>query len=305
MNRSDLYSYASVGNYGLGHSLLAWARCHIWSVRNDVEMVAPSWLHIRGRIGPILRRERDSRQYHRLFEFPDYVTGLRRRWILTTASRIVAEDANLDTLLNSNGTGLVVFSNRMSQNEETHFGEIVGYGSTVRAALTRMTREEYRPRAATSKHIALHVRMGDFTASQSVEALRAGAKNSRLPIDWYVRMLVALRVVLGPVPAIVYSDGSDDVLQPLLSISGVERAPRQQSVTDLLSICQSDLVLSSGSGFSMWGAYLGDIPRICFPGQRFVRVLGQPGYIDREPEAESAGDLDAAFLAYMQDQFAA
>jgi hypothetical protein len=289
-----LYGYAQVGRYGLGHSLLAWARCLLWCERQDARMLAPDWRHFR--IGPLLRNERDRRRYHRLFQFGDYVNGLRRQWVLRTAERTMATAFDWDDANPPVGQGLVVFQNLVSMNEETHFHEITGHSARVRSALTRMTRPEFRPASPTEPHIAIHVRMGDFGESVPLEKLRSGAKNARLPLAWYVSLLSGVRAKLGNVPAIVYSDGDDASLAPLLRLEGVHRPPRAQSITDLLSMAQSRLVISSGSGFSMWGAYLGDSHRICFPGQRLVRVLGETGVLDREPEVESAAELDAGFL---------
>jgi hypothetical protein len=289
-----LYGYAQVGRYGLGHSLLAWARCLLWCERQGARMLAPDWFHFR--VGPLLRKERDRRSYHRLFQFGDYVNGFRRQWILRTAERTMATAFEWDDANPMVGDGLVVFQNLVSMNEETHFHEITGHSARVRVALTRMTRPEFRPAPLAEPHIAIHVRMGDFGSSVPLEKLRAGAKNARLPLSWFVSVLSGLREKLGNVPAIVYSDGDDAALAPLLNLAHVRRPPDAQSITDLLSMAQSRLIISSGSGFSMWGAYLGDSHRICFPGQRLVRVLGAPGVLDREPEVESAGELDAGFL---------
>jgi len=89
---SGAYAYADVGYFGLTHSLLAWARCHLWAADNQVPMIAPSWLRVRGRIGPWLRREPDKRQYQLLFRFPDYITGMRRLALLATRERIAANE---------------------------------------------------------------------------------------------------------------------------------------------------------------------------------------------------------------------
>lgn len=291
-----LYGYALVGTFGLGHSLLAWARCWLWCRRNRVAMLAPSWLHLQHRIGPLLRRERDNRQYHRLFQFDDYITGIRRLWLLKTGAAWSAERDDLEALLVGKAGGVVVFRNLRQMNEETHFHEIVGHGPDVREALRSMTKPRFRPPSAQRPHIALHVRMGDFREAPSLEALRAGAKNCRLPVGWYGRILGGLRDRVGPVQAVVYSDGSDESLSEILSMPGVTRAPHQPSVTDLLGLAQARAVVSSGSGFSMWGTYLGDSPRICFPGQRLVRVLGEPDTIDREPEVESPDELSQEFI---------
>ena len=54
-----LYGYPEMGRTGLGHSLLAWARCVVWCEMTGAKMLAPRWLRIR--IGPYLRGERQAR----------------------------------------------------------------------------------------------------------------------------------------------------------------------------------------------------------------------------------------------------
>jgi hypothetical protein len=298
-----LLAYAEVGSYGLAHSLLAWGRCRVWSDNNDVPMLAPDWLHFKHRIGPVLRRERDKRQYHRLFHFPGYITGSRRAWSLLTYERVSAEEVDLAKVSGGRIRSLVVFRNRMNLNEEVHFREIHGYGAKLCKDLLAMTKRQYRPAPYDVPHVALHVRMGDFALPSSLEELRKGCKNSRVPVSWYVGMLEGLRDRLGRLPARVISDGTDESLAPLLSMPEVERTPRQPSVTDLLAIAQAKLVISSGSGFSMWGAFLGDAPRICFPGQRFVRVLPSVSTLEREPEFEDASQFTTEFLDYVRERF--
>jgi len=298
-----LFGFAEVGSYGLGHSLVAWARCRNWCNLQGVNMLAPNWFHIQHRIGPLRRRERDNRQYHRLFSFDGYVTGLRRLYLLTTAKRIPAVSTNLDQLLREGQKGLVLFKNLDHRNEETHFHEIAGQGRSIRRDLLAMTKPIYRPAINSDAHIALHVRMGDFCHPVSLDALRRGQRNMRIPLEWYANILSGLRSRIGPLPAILYSDGSDDALTPLLQMPEVVRPPKQPSVTDLLSISQSRLVISSGSGFSLWGAFLGDSPRICFPGQRFTNALKSPPGLELEPECEDVSELPDEFIRYVSTLF--
>jgi hypothetical protein len=272
---------------------------------NQVPMIAPSWLRLRGRIGPWLRRESDKRQYQRLFRFPDYVTGWRRLALLATRERVAA-DAVVGRAPDSSLRGRIVeFRNREGGNTAAYFGQLVGRQAEVLAAIRRMTRPHLLPQTQLTPVIAVHVRLGDFGRATPPHELRAGLSNSRLPLQWYVDVVSGLHRELGAVPTLVYSDGRAAELRPLLHVPGVRWARPKTAITDLLSISQSALLVSSGSGYSLWGAYLGAVPRICFPGQRITRALPESGGLDREPECESVGDLSDRFLRLVSDRLSA
>jgi hypothetical protein len=302
MENKEIFGYPNVGTYGLGHSLLAWARCRIWCDEYKLPMLAPNWLHVQHRIGPFLRRERDNRQYHRLFHFPGYITGLSRQYLLIKLPRIDANVTEPMEWMSGPGSRIVEFSNLPHLNEETYFPQIVGHGLSLRDRLLEITRPVYRPKSRTERHVAVHVRMGDFNTPASVDQLKAGARNSRIPLSWFSGILQGLRQQLGDMPVMLYSDGSDEALSELLEQPMVTRPPKQASIADMLGMSQAEIVISSGSGFSTWGAFLGHLPRISFPGQRFVRVLPQEedaGELDLEPECETASDLSGAFLDHI------
>jgi hypothetical protein len=297
-----LYGYAVVGRYGLGHSLLAWARCWAWCNQHGVPMLAPNWNHLR--IGPRLRKERDRRQYQRYFQFGGYVTGLKRAWLLSTLRWLPAETTDMGQIAGQGVSGLVVFRNLVSMNEEIHFHEVVGRGPTICRALRSMTRARFVPEPAGRPYVAVHVRMGDFVPTTSEDELKMGAKNRRVPLCWYIDILQGLRRRVGDVPSVIYSDGPDSSFKALLELPHVRRAPQVPAITDLLAISQAGLVISSGSGFSMWGSFLGNVPRVCFPGQRFVRVLGEPDGWDREPEVQTANELGEDFVEHVAARLA-
>ena len=121
-------------------------------------------------------------------------------------------------------------------------------------------------------------------------------------MQWYVDIVCGLHRKLGKVPTLLYSDGRTEELRPLLQIPEVQRVHPRTAITDLLSMTQSALLISSGSGYSLWGAYLGAVPRICFPGQRLTRALPDYGGLDREPECESAEALADPFLSLVSDR---
>lgn len=291
-----LYGHADVGRFGLGHSLLAWARCVVWCHRSGATMLAPRWLRLR--VGPYLRRERDKRNYFLLFSGDGYVGGLRRAWCLWRYPVVDVESAA--ALATPQPGTVVVFHNALADNERKHFHEVHGYAKLLHRELTRITRPAYRPAAPARPFIAVHVRMGDFSAPADAGGIRPGVHNVRLPVEWYAQMLVAVRRGVGAeVEALVFSDGDDVSLAPLLRLPATQRPPRRQSITDMLSIAQSGLLISSGSGFSLWGAFLGEVPRICYPGQSVVAAHLDPMM---EVECETADDLPPAFAAALRSR---
>jgi hypothetical protein len=186
----------------------------------------------------------------------------------------------------------------MSRNFEQHFHEVAGRAPELLQAMRRMTRARYLPVDGARGHIAIHVRLGDFSMPPAEAALREGLRNARLPLQWYVEALTALRRALGrDLPALVFSDGDDAALAPLLAQPGVRRAAPTSAVTDLLAMSEAAALVSSGSGFSIWACFLGEVPRLCFPAQRQLRVLGASAGTDLEPELDFGAAVSAGFAA--------
>ena len=297
-----LYGYARLGRYGLGHSLLAWARCFLWCKDNEVAMLAPRWLHFR--LGPYLRREPDKRSYHKLFRKGAYVHGVRRAWLLaglSGARRFAVEQESQAQL--GLGTRIVVFRND-DRNNTRVFKELFGRHEEVRSELLRIARPEHIPAAnIDGPFIGIHVRMGDFSRVTDPSALRT-TSNVQLPVAWYRDILLSIRRRTGlNLRALVFSDGDVQSLRPLLAIPNVSLVKPHSALHDILSLSQAAALISSGSGFSMWAAYLGQIPRICFPTQRRECVVASTEMIDLEPECETGDDVPPAFVRHIARAF--
>ena len=296
---SPVYATPVLGRFGLTHGLLAWARCRLWCEDFGATMVAPQWFKLR--IGPYLRRERDKRNYFLLFQPGTAISGMRRLRLLTGCDHRDVKSEWPQMPAQEGRPLLLKFHNALHQNEVKSFAQVRGRGHFLRQELTAITRPRYRPQPVTRPFVAIHVRLGDFTRNQSKAALSTGAANSALPPSWFADRLRALRDTLGAdVPAVVFSDGQDSELRDLLNLPGVERSPRQASITDLLQMGQSACVISSGSGFSLWGAFLGDAPRLCFPGQMIVPALSRPEF---EIESDVGMPIPAGFAAAIKAQF--
>jgi len=233
-------------------------------------MLAPNWFKVR--LGPYLRRERDKRSYWKLFQPGPAIGGLARLRILA-GSDFLEVGPELPVAPQSVHRSLVMrFHNALQDNENKSFSQVADRGLWLRRELTAITRKRYQPSSSGGRFIAVHVRMGDFRERDERELSR-GATNARIPIHWYAACLDQLRMQLNEdIPAVVFSDGKDAELGPLLAQARVRRAAFQSSVTDLLQMGQGAAVIASGSGFSLWGAFLGNAPRVSFPGQSIVPI---------------------------------
>jgi hypothetical protein len=288
------FGYAQIGRFGLGHALMAWARCVVWCDETGAQMLAPRWFQ--WRLGPYLRNERDKREYFRLFSNAGYISGLEKFYWMATCRR-VSPDRSASLRSKTDRATLVVFKNETSNNLPKYFDEIRGKSHLIDKELRRITKPIFLPEPQAIPHIAVHVRLGDFTRNLSRQALLSGRNNACLPIEWYRDILCSLRARVGSdLPAFLYSDGSDEELALLLDLPCVTRPPAAHSITDMLSIARASVLISSASGFSIWGSFLGQVPRISFPNQRKVRVVESNGLVDFEPECERGDDIPESFV---------
>jgi len=266
-----LFGYPDVGRTGLAHSLLAWARCVVWAEQVGATMLAPHWF--RFRVGPIIRNERDKRNYYVDFHHSTQVSGLRREYLLATSKRVYAE---LDLPDRGNGNWrntVVIFRNAEAVNERKFFHLIQGHHELVRDRLVSITTDKVLTGVHVEPHVAIHVRRGDFKEPKT-EDLDEVATNARLPIEWYEKTFLKLRSQIeSNFKTIIYSDGSDDEIAELLKYKNVERSKSQSAITDLISMSNAAVIVASVSGFSQWGSYLGNVPCISYPGQSLFSYL--------------------------------
>ena len=293
-----LYGFPDMGRTGLAHSLLAWGRCAVWCRDAGATMLAPRWLRLR--VGPYLRGERDKRDYFRTFHPGPLLWEPKRSIIRATAQTLYAElDLPAPNFKPTSNT-VVVFRNAQAQNSRKFFHLIAGEGTFLRDRLVEITRKSCLPPLSSEPHIAIHVRLGDFSLVPDAQ-VRKGATNARLSVEWYGRVLDRLRTDLDrAIPAIVYSDGSDHDLAPILSRARVTRARSAAAITDLLSISQSTVLIASASGFSQWGTFLGDVPYISYTGQNFFSHVPE---LNRGVETDGTGALPQDFLATLVSRF--
>jgi hypothetical protein len=269
----------------MGNMMLPWARCFLWCKDTGATMIAPSWRHLR--IGPYLRRERDKRDYYTLWSGRGYVRGPRRAALLLTSSHVSEADMRAGSDIPPRA--IVVF-----RGIDTYFDELRGRQGEIESEMRRISRVPLPPPVARpTGTIGIHVRLGDFSVPPA-KALESSARNWRLPLDWYVAALRQVRAAAGICAAArIFSDGTSAELASLLDEPSVDLVQQGHATHDLLLLAQTDVIIASGSTFSMWASFFGQRPTVWFPGQLRQRVVQSA--VDLEPEFEPRRGFDGSF----------
>jgi hypothetical protein len=267
---------------GLGNMLLPWADCYLWCKDHNAEMIAPFWTKLR--IGPYVRREKDKRSYHRLFNTQDQTSGFKRLFLLSTVQKCHFEQFDESIRL---GKDTIVKFTSMNCMER-----LIGRHKEIKRALVGMTRPEHLPATCRDPFIGIHVRLGDYALPDH----NSRQWTSRLPIDWYVAALHCVRETLGlKLKAVVFSDGHDSELAPLLGLPNVSRSLYREAITDILALSQASVIIGSCSTFSMWAAYLNQTQTIWYPGRKPSQVFAHERYELKEAEWNIGDKLSDVF----------
>lgn len=115
--------------------------------------------------------------------------------------------------------------------------------------------------------VAMHVRLGDFSAVPTELSAYQGKFNLALPLQWYRNIAANLvRELGGNVQFLIVSDGTAEQLSPLLqglnAITTFDSA--DSDCSDLLALANADLLVCSVSSFSSTAAYLSKAPYLWF-----------------------------------------
>ncbi len=268
LSKTDLLLFRIGGN-GLGNLMLTWARCLAESERRGWRMIWPTWPSFKPknwRVNPY-----DHRTYTDLFTPTErYVTGWRKPWLLVRHRRVKEPAAP--------GAPVRAGSIVEFRGMKDFFAPFRDEHALVSRELLRMTREKHR-RALSGPApapIVIHVRRGDFIQRVSYENTISN-HNSLLPLRWYMDALTAVRKKVGEeVPASVFSDGTEAELRDLLALPAVQRVDYGSGLGDMLGLSRGRLLIASGSTFSMWGCFLGQVPTIWHPGKLLQPLLIGP-----------------------------
>jgi hypothetical protein len=282
-SRLDFLVFRVLGP-GLGNLLFPWARAVVAASRPGFRLVNPTWPQ--WKLGRLARLDSDLRSYAGMFQAPgDALTGAARLRALLGARRVTEAG-----LARAGDGDLVIFEGMASM-----FAGLLPSRALLHDTLVASTRHDGRPTLAPcwGREIVVHVRLGDFAPASAAE-LEAGRNNARLPIAWYAAAVRGVRKGLGAeIPVHVFSDGRPEELRELLALPACRLEQGGNAIADLIALARGGLLVASGSTFSMWAAFLGQMPSVWHPGQRLQALNERPAL---ETELAEDGGFSSEFL---------
>ena len=279
--RAEFFVYPKLGRVrlgdaylfgtGLGNSLFPWARSVIAANTFELPMLSPVWERVTSGGGLItaiksLSQQNASRRTYRGL-FRRKLSFLKRLQELLVLSRAVHLDESLlpkqiESSISSPGPTVFVF-----EKIRDGFNPLWPHRSSLRDEFMKLIKPETLasvPPCSEAK-FGCHIRLGDF--QETSDPTRLGQVNARLPLPWYAYQLQLLRSRWPGIPVEIFSDGTDEELASLLEVPNVSRANYKNAVADLIAMTRLRLLVCSGSSFSAWAAFLGEMPTIWFPGK--------------------------------------
>jgi len=244
---------------GLGNILFPWARALVFAHRQNRELIPPVWTSLK--IGTFIRHEKDKRLYRDLFIAPSLIQRLLRFYLLSFSSKQYETDPEFS---NDTGSKIIVFRGMGSL-----FRDLYNEQSLVKTELLKIVHPAQLEaiRNFYGGGINVHIRLGDFSIPENEQELRSGAWNYRIPMKWYLVIINRLIQHLKyPIEINIFSDGEDEELKEILELPNARRRFFGSSIADLLALSRAKVLIGSGSTFSMWASFLGQVPSIWFPG---------------------------------------
>ena len=93
------------------------------------------------------------------------------------------------------------------------------------------------------------------------------------------------------IPIYIFSDGSYNDIEEILKLDNCEKIFYGSAISDMLAMSRCKLLIASGSTFSMWSSFIGQVSTVWFPGQMRQKLLlnnqsfeGEIDYDDELPQ---------------------
>jgi hypothetical protein len=227
---------------GLGNLLFPIARALIAASKTNGQFVQPTLRQIK--IGTFLRNEPDKRIYGNIIRHRNATDW--RNWLDARLSPAVSENAPPHSIATAK---TILYSGLGSYFHNLHgYQDIISDWIQERAIKRGVVTEPY--------DLAVHIRLGDF--AQNTEG--SGGANLRQTKEWYYAAVELAKEHLGNAvtPRYIFSDARDIELREYISQWNAKLDPAHNTISSIMNLSKAQMIISSRSTFSMWGAYLGN-----------------------------------------------
>lgn len=232
-----------IGGNGLANCLFVYAKAIVVACETNATIIYPTWFNLS--IGTYLRRQIDKRHYGGIFSPKEEVFGLKKV-VLLIKHALTGHKSEVKEF-----SGIYDF-----------FDPLLGKHKIVKDYILTHLQSHVLKEVDNFNFkgtVAVHIRLGDYPTER------------RISFDWYIDKIKEhsnQRILL-------FSDGTDEELSPLLEIENTERVFFGGAIQDIIAISRCEYLIGSDSSFSAWGAYLGQVPCVFYKLQ-FGIILDNP-----------------------------
>ena len=236
--------YVDFPKVGLGNMLLVWARAVVFCKLNNLDLTTSSWWGLRW--GALLRRESKKRLYYNYFIESDLSSRIFSNLKKLCLTSIQNPDLKIRRIQKKD---FFIF-NKVNINDDLFLGL-----RDHKLFLKNKLQSSLHPRIKlllskeSVSDISIHVRRGDFKNGNPIT-----------PLSHFISGISLVRnIAKKQLSVTVFSDASDEELEPLFKLDNIKLANNNPDIVDILLMSKSKIMfLSQSSSFSYWAAFLSD-----------------------------------------------
>lgn len=236
-----------------------WARATVFGACNGYPVITTGWADLK--IGPLLRGEKFKRYYFGYFRSERPLQIFRLFYAYAVCTPIW--EPKLQRLETSFTQKLYVFGQLPRYPD--YFKDIREHRDLIRNALWDICSKGVLGDAlqASPPTVGIHVRRSDFREQAAGEEWES-QPNVRTPNEYFIRNIELVRNIYGgKISITIYTDAHPDELRDFLTLGNVQISASGNALHDLILLSRARcLILSHGSTFGYWAAFLANAPVI-------------------------------------------
>lgn len=225
--------------------LLLWARALVFARQNNFKLIITPWWGFRW--GALLRKERKKRIYWKYFK----ETGILQlfQFNILKVFKVIIQEPKIEIIDKNSIPINSVFEFNKVMTDYDLFGALRPHQQLINKELMDLLHPSKKLQFLNQKVpvIGVHIRRGDFKLGSTLTEL-----------DFFIKAIVLVRKELGEdTPVTIFTDADEHEIKEVLQLPHIKIAEKNADIVDILLLSKSKvLILSAGSTFSYWAAFL-------------------------------------------------